>query len=485
VKRVLGACVVVAALSVVSFAAPVAGGANTSQSAQLHHDGRWLIDPQGRVVFMHGVNAVWKLAPYVAPATPAGFTAADADFLAARGFNAVRLGVLFAGVMPRQDQVDHSYLDAVDRIVQLLAARHIWVLLDFHQDLYNEMFQGEGFPAWAVDDNGLPNDARYGFPGNYFLSQGLNRTYDNLWADTDGLWARYRAAWKAVADKWAEQPYLLGYDLFNEPWPGTGWQACFSLATGCPGFDHTLRSFEDNAVAGIREVDPSHLVFLEGNVISNSGPPSHLGDTPVTDPRVGFSWHDYCGSGTVLGTNNGPDCSTEEQYAFDNAEATDRQLGAGFLMSEFGSSDDIGDLTRMTSLADQHLVGWTYWAYKAWQDPTGSPAHEGLFTNDADLSSLKQAKADVLIRPYPQAVAGVPTSLSFDPTTHVLTFSYLPQHLSRPARGPTEIFVPAQHYPTGYRVSVSGGHVVSAPNAPILQLMADRAASRVDVTVTR
>ena len=480
-KRLLGTGALLMALSVVPLAAPTATGASSASPSSLHHDGRWLVDPQGRVVFLHGVNAVWKLAPYVAPATQAGFTAADADFLAANGFNAVRLGVLFGGVMPRQGRVNQSYLAAVDRIAKLLASRHIWVLLDFHQDLYSEMFQGEGFPAWSVNDNGLPDDAHFGFPGSYFLSQALDRTYDNLWADTDGLWARYRAAWTAVAARWAGQPYLMGYDLFNEPWPGTGWQACFSVATGCPGFDHTLRSFEDNAVAGIRAADPGHLVFLEGNVISNSGPPSHLGDTPVTDPEVGFSWHDYCGSGAVLGTNNGPDCSTEEQYTFDNAESTDRQLGAGFLMSEFGSSDDIGDLTRMTSLADEHLVGWTYWAYKAWSDPTGNPAHEGLFANDGDLSTLKQAKADVLIRPYPQAVAGVPESLAFDPTTHVLTFSYL----ARPAGGPTEIFIPARHYPTGYQVTVSGAHVVSSPNASVLQLVANSGATRVDVTVTR
>ena len=474
VKRLLGAGLLT--MMLLAWAVPTRA---TPPSPQLRHDGRWLVDPQGRVVFLHGVNAVWKLPPYVAPDSPQGFTAADADFLADNGFNAVRLGVLFSGVMPRRDQTDSSYLDSVDRIVKLLASRRIWVLLDFHQDLYNEMFQGEGFPTWSVDDNGVPDDAHYGFPGNYFLSQALDRTYDNLWADTDGTWARYRAAWQAVAARWANQPYLMGYDLFNEPWPGTGWQGCFSLVTGCPAFDHTLQRFEDEARAGIRQADPANLVFFEGNVISNSGPPSHLGDTPVDDPHLGFSWHDYCGSSAVLGSG-GPDCATEEQFAFDNAETTDQHLGAAFLMSEFGSSDDVADIARMTQLADQHLVGWTYWAYKAWHDPTGSPDHESLFADDSDLSSLKQDKADVLIRPYPRAVAGIPFSLNFDPTRHVLDFSYTP----RPATGPTEIFVPARHYPSGYDVKADGAHVVSRPNAPVLQLVADPGATRVNVEVS-
>ena len=122
----------------------------------LRHEGRWLVDGTGRTVLLHGLNAVWKRAPYVAPDTAAGFTAKDADFLVANGFNAVRLGVLFAGVMPQPGVINTAYLDNVDRIVKLLAARHIYVLLDFHQDDYNEKFTGEGFPAWAIHDDGLP-----------------------------------------------------------------------------------------------------------------------------------------------------------------------------------------------------------------------------------------------------------------------------------------------------------------------------------------
>jgi len=69
-----------------------------------------------------GINVVYKLPPYVAPDTAAGFTARDADFLAAHGFNAVRLGVMFAGVMPQPGRINQGYLTQINRIVQLLTA---------------------------------------------------------------------------------------------------------------------------------------------------------------------------------------------------------------------------------------------------------------------------------------------------------------------------------------------------------------------------
>ena len=130
-------------------------------------------------------------------------------------------------------------------------------------------------------------------------------------------------------------------------------------------------------------------------------------------------------------------------------------------MTEFGSTNDLPDLARLTGLADGNLVGWLYWAYKAWDDPTGQPATEGMFTRDDDLRTLIGGKADVLIRPYPQALAGTPVSLSWDPGTQVMRLVYRAGR----QKAPTDVFVPQRHYPHGYRATVTGGHVVSQPNA--------------------
>ena len=444
--------------------------------AALHRDGAFMIDADNRVVLLHGVNVVWKLKPYYPPSGAEGFAAADADFLAANGFNVVRLGVLFAGVMPQKGVIDSGYLAQIDRVVQLLAARRIWVLLDFHQDMYNEAFQGEGFPDWAVPRQILPNDATHGFPLNEFVSLALNGVYDRLWADKDGVLAQYRAAWAAVAARWAHQPYLLGYDLFNEPWPGTLWATCFEL--DCRGFDKTLQQFQQQALAGVRSADTAHFAFFEPQQLFDFGAPSSF--SGVDDAALGLSWHSYCSAELFAGTGlpDLPDCPILEPRTANNAQSQAAALGAVSLLTEFAASDDLGDIGRVTTLADQHLTGWTYWAYKLYGDPTGS-ASEGLFGDDGDLTTLKAPKADLLIRPYFQALAGTPQSMSFDASSKHFALSYTP----RTATAPTQVFLPSRQYPQGYTVQVQGGTVTSAANATLLTIAETAGAQQVQVTV--
>ena len=38
-------------------------------------------------------------------------------------------------------------------------------------------------------------------------------------------------------------------------------------------------------------------------------------------------------------------------------------------------------------------MGWTYWAYKHWDDPTTADDSQGLFTDDADLSHGQDGQA--------------------------------------------------------------------------------------------
>ena len=65
--------------------------------------GPYLYDSRGRIVFFHGVDAVYKYAPYELypdPRKPWNFSAADASLMARLGFNVVRLGMTWSGLEP-------------------------------------------------------------------------------------------------------------------------------------------------------------------------------------------------------------------------------------------------------------------------------------------------------------------------------------------------------------------------------------------------
>jgi len=480
--------------ALIALAAPAASP-SASPAPPFRSSAPFIKDSFGRVRFFHGVNAVWKLTPYYPPSSiyPAPFAVTaensffdsrDADFLASSGLNLVRLGVLWAGVEPSEGAIDQTYLDRVQELVRMLAARGVNVLLDFHQDMYNERFQGEGFPKWATQKVVPPTNC-CGFPGNYFTPAVL-RAFDSLWTSKD-LRKHYANAWAAVAARMAGEPNVIGYDLMNEPWPGSQWPTCANPA-GCPAFQNLfLQPFQEASASRIRSAGGPGIAFWEPDVTNDFG----AGDTvgllhPFSDASNGISFHAYCLlGGLVPGLRRAADpaCPHQEQIAFLQQKLASKRNGAALLMTEFGASDETIDIARVAALADQNMASWTYWDYAAWSDPTGNPSAEGMFTNDLDRpGSLKQAKADVLIRTYPQAVAGRPVSFSYDPTTKTFMMSF---DADPSIAAPTEIFVPVARLGGHYTVTVSGpASVTSGADAPLLTL-ANSGRGRVTVTVKK
>src|SRR5258707_11090732 len=210
------------ALAFCGAAALAAGSASIAAAAPklpLTHAGRWITDAGGRVVIVHGTNMVYKLPPYY-PST-IGFGSDDAEFLNQIGFNAVRVGVIWKAVEPQPGKFNDAYLAHIAQTVKTLAAHGVLSLLDFHQDMYNERFQGEGAPDWAVQDGGLPNPA-LGFPGNYTANPALEHALDQFFTNASGPSGRglqdwFASAWAHVAARFRANRSVLGYELFNEP----------------------------------------------------------------------------------------------------------------------------------------------------------------------------------------------------------------------------------------------------------------------------
>jgi endoglycosylceramidase len=160
-------------------------------------------------------------------------------------------------------------------------------------------------------------------------------------------------------------------------------------------------------------------------------------------------------------------------------------------MSEFGSTSNQSSLIDTLQPANQNLIGWTEWAYGG-NDQVGTGVDGTPPSLVQDLSQpptgddINTANLDTLAQPYPQVVAGTPTSFSFENGT--FQFSY-PTEMANGsgdfgAGSTTTISVPAVEFPNGYEVSVTGGEVVSAPNAPELVIASNAGASTISVTET-
>ncbi len=470
----------------------------------LGHAGRWITDAKGRVVVLHGVAVVvggsFDESPELT-AAQVGFRRADARFLARQGFNVVRLGMFFRGYSPQPGAHDDAYLESFARSQRQLARAGIYSLVDFHQDQLGPPYSGRGFPDWFLLDDGLPNPATP-FPAGYFDNPALNRAYDHLWANDPGpggvgLQDRFAAGWASVAARFARAPGVLGYDIFNEPWPGSAYAACANPA-GCPpgGFDQVqLTAFSNRMIAAIRSADRRHLAFYEPNLQFDVG--AATGHGQVDDPNAGFSFHNYC-LGAAPGLPHVPDPANlcrdvGETLVFQNAEAHSAETGAALLMTEFGDTEDGVIESRVADLADRFMVGWTDWAYM------GSPGQ--IKIDDAappTRDNIRREHLDAIVRPYPQLVAGTPLDYGWDGERFELAFStrsaaalgYEPvagsagrRRFGRGAR--TEIVVPRARFKHGYGVEVEGARVVSKPNARPLVLRTCAHVRRVEVSVAK
>jgi len=433
-------------------ALPAAAGAQ-ARPLQVR-DGR-LVDGQGRQVVLHGVNVVFKRAPYL-PAGGGGeqlsFTDRDVRRLRGWGMNTIRLGITWKAVMPRPGVVDDRYLDRLVATARRATRHGLYVLLDMHQDLYAEPFQGNGAPEWAIRNDGLPFVDQGPFPFDY-LAPAVGRAFTSFWADRDRIRTRFVRSWTAIARRFVGQPRIVGYDLFNEP-------ACEVQAPPCglpprpAAAGALLQPFYDALIPAVRRADPTHPVFYEDWITTDFGFPFSVGLPPNRRwpyPGQGLSYHVYCGQPL-----RPEPCPQQEEEALRNAVAAARRNRVAPLLTEFGATDDLALLGRLVDLADRFGQGWQYWSYKTYDDPT-TQASSGPGGADAQSivaadGAVKAAKLRLLARAYPRRIAGTGARWSFVPESGRFALEYRPRGLEH-----TEIVLPAVHYAGGAVVRVRGG----------------------------
>ena len=460
--------------------APAAGG----PAGPLRAVGPTLRDPQGRVVVLHGLFAVWKQPPYVPagaddPADPAhpSFTDADADAIRRLGLDGVRLAWFWQGLEPSPGRYSAAYLDALAAAQARLARRGVFTVLDSHQDQYGLRFGDKpGFPDWAALSDGLPvapppsdpSFAAWRFPLGYF-HPATGRAFGHLYAGASvggrDLRRAFGQAWQVVARRFAGAPMVVGYDLVNEPFPGTtgdavGYDPTCAAAAGCPGYDRaTLQPFETMLARAIRRVDRRRPVFYEPTIFFNGGVPNGFAAPPADVRPAGLSFHDQCPTRAQYAVTHDPAliargheiCPPIDARTLDHAQATAARLGGPPLMTEVAATadSDVQGLNCILEAADARGIGFTYGL--SWSNPDKELRRLHAESLPGGAAPFKE---QVLARVAPRAVAGTPLAYGFDVRTGRFTLRYAPR---RHVAGPTLVSVPAAvQYPHGYRVRVRG-----------------------------
>ncbi len=148
--------------------------------------------------------------------------------------------------------------------------------------------------------------------------------------------ARTIEVWKKLAERYRNEPAVLGYDLLNEPIPH--WE-------GLDRYNPSLEPLYKRIVAAVRAVDPNHVIFLGGARWNTNftvfGPPF--------DANSVYTFHKYW--------NETNDASIQPFLDFRAKHEVPLWLG------ESGENTDEW-IAACIKLLEGHDIGWAFWPYK-------------------------------------------------------------------------------------------------------------------------
>lgn len=284
--------------------------------------GSWFRDEEKRYVLFRGVNfgSRSKMPPYlpIAPLDVHDISKLDLkkeiesvktglDLLKNLGFNIVRLLISWKAIEPRPNQnleellpEGRKYLEYMKEIIDELHARNLYVILDFHQDIANEVYGGDGFPDWAVsidEEHEKPKpptkpDKKWQF--KYMINKSLKETLKSFWENdltnldeglknypvrthlekTIGQTVKF---FKSLNDGLGH-PAILAIEPFNEPHPSTIPKKEFEAKY--------LMDYYRNVNSEIEKFDKTLFIFIEPRVdwimpADSGGMPVSYGASPL------------------------------------------------------------------------------------------------------------------------------------------------------------------------------------------------------------
>lgn len=473
------------------------------------------VDPQGRTRLFNGMNIDDKLLN-----SETFRYDLDEEFFkkyAANGFNLIRLAVTWANLEPQMGVYSERYLESLDGIFRNAEKYGVYIFLDMHQDLYSAFGGrgvGDGAPEWATVTDGFePKKPKYVWIEGYIWGKCVHRSFDHFWNNDPvggrGLQDRFADLWRMLAARYGNSPALFGFDLLNEPFPGSDSKKMISRLTrgmlkailfnrkiSCRGmikalikkdtpklldsiggdvvrdvmekvdpvsaeFDRTKYSpFLNKMAAAIREVTPNGIIMIEQSFLCNSGVKQSVPAVTVDGKReelqcfaphsydmtVDTPLYKYANSGRV-------------KAFFDEMRNTQLRLNVPVVVGEWGGSSDnkdtswFGHAYDLLDYFDEKQWSQTYWDYRG--------------DNDLDAPLMQ-----MLSRTHPVAVAGTIDKYFMDREKNIFTLEY---HADSEGESLVYIHKPAdvicdgkaetvEEYPNGARLvsiaAAAGAHKV-------------------------
>lgn len=297
------------------------------------------------------------------------------------GANAIRFLISWEGTTPQVDQIDTAYLEAITAQIKEAAALQMYVLVDWHQDLfsrhlfnYDSWHTGNGVPLWVTMDQGYPEEycgmvcASWG--QHNLTDEAVRRGFRNFWNNAPiftstgtrymqdaFIWQMDQTLRHLKTNLTAEEfAYVLGVDPVNEPVDGgmEGLTAAQWDNQKLWPFYRKVRAMMDNNGWYEKPVFAEPLVFWNTNVgfVAPATGGHHLTDIPTRG--FVFNAHFYEAGRQALDTrpvNNGSYLNEKHQIRDEG-----RYLRMPTFVSEFGmfsNQKDQKDTNRIIAAMHQ------------------------------------------------------------------------------------------------------------------------------------
>ena len=261
-------------------------------------------------------------------------TKADVDSIASWGFNSIRLPMHYnLFTLPIEDEpvkgkdtwLNRGF-EMVDNLLSWCAENEIYLILDLHAAP-----GGQGKNADISDYN--PNKP-------------------SLW-ESDENKRKTIALWKNLAERYANEPWIGGYDLINEPnwdFENSGNQNGCNCNQNKPLWD-----LYQQTITAIRTVDPNHIIIVEGNCWGNNY--NGLPKLKNWDNNLVVSFHKYW--------NHNNQASIGGMINQRNSQ------NVPFWLGESGENSNTW-FANAINLVERNNIGWAWWPYKKIDSTSGN-----------------------------------------------------------------------------------------------------------------